>query len=212
MKKPALRGKKVSSLLQVLIFVLVVATIVNPILGFSGSPHPLPSMEVGLVVEAVMLVLLFVLTIDRTEHYGLGEDPEDVRLTKYKGTNRIIHQFLKLPLYLLPLAAIIGLAVVLKENASAAAGAAAGAAVLFVNIGIGVLAAYAPAKLESLLMQLAKFGGKRLLAFLKSKSITVARVITAALITWAYYHTASPGCAFPGMRNQTRSPWSRSGR
>ena len=137
----------------------------------------------------VLFVAVYMWTYDRRGNYKSGVEVQDVRL-KYNGLrvfNQFWHELLGFIFFLVALAAlVIGLIIFAQKSGPALVGFLAGFVIFAVNIAIGAIAAYAPTLLEKLMMKFAKYGGKKLLAFLKSKSITVARVITAVLIAFAY--------------------------
>ena len=207
-KKSVLRGKTESTILQILIFgVLAFFGIFMQSLvaaftqseeseeseGIIDFPTLFEDEVVGMAIVfpsiIVAMASIYVWTYDRRDHYKFGEVIEDVRLSNFtlRIFNRILHEVFGVVLFLLALGIlVVGTLLIIEYGGASIAAFIVGFIVVVFNVLLGVLAAYAPAKLEKLLMRFAAHGGKRLLAFLKSKSITLARVVTAAIIAWAY--------------------------
>jgi hypothetical protein len=148
----------------------------------------LPAKIIISSVIVVFMVVVFALTYDRSGNYKDGVDVRDVRL--FRGLsffNRVFHELFGLLFILVALAAlVIGLIIFAQRSGPALAGFLAAFFIAAVNIFIGAIAAFSPTLLEKVMMKLAKYGGKKLLVFLKSNSITVARVVTAVIVAFAY--------------------------
>ena len=165
--------------------------------GALGSPSSkpnydsydtLPAKAIILSVIVVVMVVVFALTYDRSGNYKDGVDVRDVRLFRgFSIFNRVFHELFGLLFILIALGAlVIGLIIFAQRSGPALAGFLAVFFIAAVNLAIGAIAAFSPTLLEKVMMKLAKYGGKKLLVFLKSKSITVARVVTAVIIAFAY--------------------------
>ena len=156
---------------------------------------------VAFCIAILPMIIVWVLTFDRRGLYGPEFDPDqcdDVRIkyTALRWFNRVFHEFFQFVLVLIVIGAFLGGLVYFAATAGAAViGFLFGFVIVVFNIVIGALAAYAPKALEKLLMKFAKYGGKKLLIFLKSKSITIARMMTALLIAWGYCITGQCICA-----------------